>query len=320
MAKGNFSGLSCIKEHLDHTYRKSKEETRNKYAAVLYNINTLVRENGYSDNPREYDEETIQFIVDYWNSQQLAVSTKDWYKHILGRYLKYFKNDVIEQMGIDFGQDYRPNVNWLSEEERDILLACEKTPIQELVVHLELCLGLRIIEVIRLRMIDVHISDDPKKCFLSVRGKGKGDGKWRNIPFHPLTKEVLARWYEERNRMITKMHSYDPTWRVPDELVFWCHYDSKPAAAPYTDRGHSLDRAVMHELSDRLGFYFSNHTLRRTFGRTAYRAGIPIETIAKIFGHSDIKTTVRYLGIDLDDMGAALSKMYDYQYGLSRRF
>lgn len=65
LAKGNFSGITCIKEHLDATYRKNKKETKDKYAAVLYNINTLVRENGYSDNPREYDEETIQFIVDY---------------------------------------------------------------------------------------------------------------------------------------------------------------------------------------------------------------------------------------------------------------
>ena len=86
MAKGKFSGLTCIKEHFDVTYRKNKKETKDKYAAVLYNINTLVRENGYSDNPREYDEETIQFIVDYWNSQQLAVSTKDWILKLLTRW------------------------------------------------------------------------------------------------------------------------------------------------------------------------------------------------------------------------------------------
>ena len=109
------------------------------------------------------------------------------------------------------------------------------------------------------------------------------------------------------------------TWRDPDELLFWCHYNKSPTAAPYTDRGHSIDRAVMHKLSERLGFYFSNHTLHRTFGRTAYRAGIPIETIAKLLGHEDVKTTIRYLGIDLDEMGAALSRMYAYQYDLTRR-
>lgn len=119
--------------------------------------------------------------------------------------------------------------------------------------------------------------------------------------------------------MVARMRAYDPTWRDPDELLFWCHYNKNPTTAPYTDRGHSIDRAVMHKLSERLGFYFSNHTLRRTFGRTAYRAGIPIETIAKLLGHEDVKTTIRYLGIDLDDMGAALSRMYAYQYDLTRR-
>jgi site-specific recombinase XerD len=75
----------------------------------------------------------------------------------------------------------------LSDEERDILMACEKTPLEDIVVHLELCLGMRVVEVIRLRRMDIHCSDVPEKCHVSVRGKGRGDGKWRTVPFHPLT-------------------------------------------------------------------------------------------------------------------------------------
>lgn len=71
---------------------------------------------------------------------------------------------------------------------------------------------------------------------------------------------------------------------------------------------------MIHKVRDRAGFEFSNHTLRRTFGRRLYRAKIPIETISKLYGHDDTQTTIRYLGINLDDMGSALAKMYEYQY------
>ena len=314
MARGNYTGISCINEHLATTYKHSKPETVAKYRGVLYQINGDVKDNGYSDNPRQYDEETIEFLLGLWKERDLAVSTKDWYLHILNRYLRCFDNNVIEEMGIDFGQDIRPNVNWLSDEEAEHLMRMEKTPLEDIVIHLELCLGLRVAEVCRLRLVDIHFDDDPRKCYVSVRGKGKGDGKWRSVPFHPDSRAVFDRWIVRRNDIIEKIHAYDPTWEVPEQLLIWGHYENRPTGGYYTERSHSLDRAVIHKVRDRAGFDFSNHTLRRTFGRTLYRAGIPIETISKLYGHDDTQTTIRYLGIDLDDMGSALTRMYEYQY------
>ena len=314
MARGNYTGISCINEHLATTYKHSKPETVAKYRGVLYQINGDVKDNGYSDNPRQYDEETIEFLLGLWKERDLAVSTKDWYLHILNRYLRCFDNKVIEEMGIDFGQDIRPNVNWLSDEQADYLMTMEKTPLEEVVIHLELCLGLRVAEVCRLRLVDVHFDDDPRKCYVSIRGKGKGDGKWRSVPFHPDSRAVFERWIARRNEIVSKIHEYDPTWEVPEQLLIWGHYENRPTGGYYTERSHSLDRAVIHKVRDRAGFDFSNHTLRRTFGRTLYRAGIPIETISKLYGHDDTQTTIRYLGIDLDDMGSALARMYEYQY------
>ena len=314
MARGNYSGISCINEHLATTYKHSKPETVAKYRGVLYQINGDVKDNGYSDNPRQYDEETIEFLLGLWKERNLAVSTKDWYLHILNRYLRCFGNNVVEEMGIDFGQDIRPNVNWLSDEQAEQLMRMEKTPLEEVVIHLELCLGLRVAEVCRLRLVDIHFDNDPRKCYVSVRGKGKGDGKWRSVPFHPDSRTVFERWIARRNEIISKIHDYDPTWEVPEQFLIWGHYENRPIGGYYTERSHSLDRAVIHKVRDRTGFDFSNHTLRRTFGRTLYRAGIPIETISKLYGHDDTQTTIRYLGIDLDDMGSALARMYEYQY------
>ncbi len=215
MAKGNYSGISCINEHIVNTYKRSKEETSSKYRGVLYQINADLQQSGYSTNPREFDEETIEFLLGLWKERDLAVSTKNWYLHILRRYLAYFQNDVVEQMGVDFGQDVRPNVNWLSDEQAELLMNMEKTPLEEVVIHLELCLGLRIVEVCRLRLSDIHFDEDPRKCYVSVRGKGKGDGKWRSIPFHPDSKEVFERWIARRNEIIDRMHEFDPLVEGP---------------------------------------------------------------------------------------------------------
>jgi hypothetical protein len=43
-----------------------------------------------------------------------------------------------------------------------------------------------------------------------------------------------------------------------------------------------------------------------------YRSGVRLEHIAKIFGHADTKTTIRYLGLDFDDMSDAMSKYAQY--------
>lgn len=44
----------------------------------------------------------------------------------------------------------------------------------------------------------------------------------------------------------------------------------------------------------------SPHDLRRTYARLGYDAGVPLEQISKLLGHSSVQTTMRYLGIEID--------------------
>ena len=62
-----------------------------------------------------------------------------------------------------------------------------------------------------------------------------------------------------------------------------------------------------------MGFHFCNHDLRRTFGRRLYHAGVDIEIISKFLGHESTIVTLKYLGINLDDMdrGMDLLEKYD---------
>jgi hypothetical protein len=43
-----------------------------------------------------------------------------------------------------------------------------------------------------------------------------------------------------------------------------------------------------------------------------YRAGVKIEKIARIFGHSDTRTTMKHLGLDHEDMSEAMKHHAQY--------
>ena len=61
-----------------------------------------------------------------------------------------------------------------------------------------------------------------------------------------------------------------------------------------------------------LGFHFANHTLRRTFGRRLFHAEVPVETIFIFLGYGSTTETLKYIGVNLDDMDAGMAKLAQY--------
>jgi integrase len=51
------------------------------------------------------------------------------------------------------------------------------------------------------------------------------------------------------------------------------------------------------------------HTLRKTFGYHSYQQNKDAVTLMKIFNHSDISVTLRYIGINQDTMDAVIKKL-----------
>lgn len=302
--------LELIDRHIAETYHTSKETTYGQYRTVLVKLARDLEKLGYDFNPDSFDRDRIIFIRDtVWNGQ--AVSTMKWKMHILDRYLRFYGNDCVKNTGLVWSQDMRPHATWIEEREWRILLHANKTPLEEIVVNLELCCGLRSVEVIRLRVQDVHI--DTAKPYFDVRGKGRGNGKYRTVPFGYQTERALQRWFTERDRIIKTMRAKDPTWIPPDNLLLWLRYTGRNVACnAYSERGHSIDRSVIAPLRETLGFDFSHHTLRRTFGRTAYYGGMPLATLSKILGHDDVVTTLKYIGTDMDNMMDGMDIMKKY--------
>lgn len=298
----------CIEKYIRENKKGYKDETYDQYRTVLTKISRDLENNGFDPSPYHVTLEAAQFLF-YEHWKDLEVSTKKWMTHIFSRYLRHFKNTVFAEMNICWPQDMRPNVDWLTDAEQYKLLNAELSVKEKAIIHFELNMGLRVAEVCHLKLENINY----RLRTVEVLGKGHGEGKWRSVPFSSDTEEILDAWMKERQEIVNRVTAYNPSWQDPGNVFIWCHYKNKPQAGAYSDRGHSIDRGIIHVVRDRLGLTFTNHTLRRTFGRTMYHAGAPIESISKILGHEDIVTTLKYLGINLDDMQAAMDLHGDYQ-------
>lgn len=53
---------------------------------------------------------------------------------------------------------------------------------------------------------------------------------------------------------------------------------------------------------DKIGVHITPHIFRHTTISTALRNGMPIQNVAKMVGHSEIKTTMYYAQIDTGDI------------------
>jgi integrase len=133
--------------------------------------------------------------------------------------------------------------------------------------------GLRECEVRRLKVRDLNLA--LPRPTLTVRGKGRFGGKFRTIPMDPMTRAVLLKWVEGKG---------------PDERV--CPAGHSVADAELAQLGRACDVPVR----------VTGHVLRRSFGRLAYRAGVPAPTIQRIYGHVSIDQTLHYVGVDQEEM------------------
>ena len=132
------------------------ERTITFYAETAQAVLRIMEAEGLHTMPREITADDVWALLDAMAARRLAVATRKGYISALKKFCSHFGNDILDTIDIRWPQDRRPKVDWLTPEETRILLECDKTPLQELVVHLELCMGMRRVEVVRLRMEDIQ--------------------------------------------------------------------------------------------------------------------------------------------------------------------
>ena len=268
------------------------------YREELATVVKVLRRGGRHTMPQEIDVEDVRWLLDEYIRMRLTVATRRGYISALRTWTRWYGNDVVAGMEIRWPADMRPNVDWLTEEQARALLALPKNPGQDLVVHCELCLGMRRIEVLRLTPESFRLDGE----FVEILGKGPQGGKPRSMPFHRDTARIFRAYMDYRNAVIALARVQDPNVEIPPTLMIWIR-GSKVSS--YTLKGSGID-AMLLPLAEAIGAHMGNHTLRRTFGRMMYRSGVELATISRMMGHETTAQTLKYIGVDLDDMNAAM--------------
>lgn len=142
--------------------------------------------------------------------------------------------------------------------------------------------GLRISDLLRLKISDVLNENGKAKDRISLREKKTGKSK--DFPVSDTAKKSLLEYLNERDYKIT-------------EHLF---LSRKGNESINRQRAYKIinDAARAIGIKDRIG----THTMRKTFGYHAYQKGIDISILQKLFNHCAPCVTLAYIGITQDDM------------------
>jgi len=279
---------------------KLSEKNADAYRArIIADLNTL-KEAGFHFTPKQIGEQEIDHLLNV-TYKKARTKYKRWEISILNGFLEFYGNQVIDDMMIGWPQDARVNVDWLSEEEAILMLDAARG-VERIVIHLELWLWLRRVEVLRLK------SKEIQDGFLNVHGKGKFGGKWRTIAFAIETPQEIQYYEMLREEVIEKAKRKNPDVIVPED---WIIYGMGGTLHPYSESG--ID-SIVARVGKRAGIQrtITNHTLRRTGARIMYRAKVDPALISVGLGHSSWQETVQYLGLTVEELAQAQVQTYEY--------
>lgn len=148
-------------------------------------------------------------------------------------------------------------------------------PLQNLIVELLYDCGLRVSELVNLKIGDIDLKSKYVKCI------GKGS-KERLIPFGKKAKESIVNYLKERESLVLKYSL------ITKRLLI-------------TKTGRLVNRQdiynFIHKLGEKIHKSISPHTLRHTFATHLLENGADLRVVQELLGHSDVSTTQLYTHI-----------------------
>lgn len=241
----------------------------------LLRLPEIVERSGAPSPPFCASAVTAEHVLAYRSAPHWALTTKRPVLAHLRAFLEWGDNPIAKERMLWRIPRGRPrNRRWLT---RGQLADLYDTSSGRARLHLAAqgFNGLRECELLRLGWRDVTIS--PPNSTIALLGKGRNGGKPRTIPLTPTLEAVLCDWKTDSDRV----------------------YPVKRSQAHFE----------LAQLGREAGIPFpvSGHVLRRSFGRIAYQAGVPLVDIRNIYGHESVEMTAYYIGVDEEAMAAGLA-------------
>ena len=258
--------------------RRFSPRTQESYLAAVAGL-----AKHYRQPPDQLDAEKIQAYLLHltverglsWSSCNVAVSG-----------LRFFYQETLgwDGMKLPIPPRRKPSKlpEILSHQELERLFASASLPKYRILLMTTYAAGLRLSEVIGLRMTDL----DSQRLMIRVeQGKGKKDRY--TILSAKLLDELRVYW-----RMYRPTHYLFPS------------KDSQRPKHP----GHV--QKIYYQTAQRAGIQkrTSIHTLRHCFATHLLEAGVDLRTIQMLMGHSSITTTMRYLQVRRQHLDAHSSQ------------
>lgn len=163
----------------------------------------------------------------------------------------------------------------VSVKEIDEMLHNNLTPLEHVMMELLYSCGLRVSELVNLKLNDIDLSSKYVRCF------GKGS-KERIIPIGEQAKAMLKEYFPTRDLLIKK-------------------YNLTTKNLLIKDNGHFVTRQdvynFIHAQGKLIHKNISPHTLRHSFATHLLENGADLRVVQELLGHSDVSTTQLYTHI-----------------------
>jgi integrase len=285
---------SKLKEYRAQLTRKHRQEaTISEYERLIWNAFEAFSAAGLSRYPRSIGADEIAFLQDELYAHMEPLTARNQVA-MIGTFLKRCGNPIVESLDLEWPVDMRRHVKWL-DPMKAMKLMRSAQGMERILIHCELCLLMRRVEVKRAEVRDFR---DGR---LDVWGKGRNGGKPRTIPWHPRTAEELDYYLRLREEVnVAAMEFKAP---LPEALLV---YATPQRVGAYADT--AID-GMIKKAGGRAGLApdeVSNHVLRRSGARILKRAGVPLITIMQTLGHTTERQTLDYIGEDLEEMAAGM--------------
>ena len=177
----------------------------------------------------------------------------------------------------------------VSVKEIEEMLRNNLSPLEHIVMELLYSCGLRVSELVNLKLNDIDLASKYVRCF------GKGS-KERIIPLGEVAKTVIKEYLPQRELLIKK-------------------YNLNTKRLLIRENGHFISRQDVYNFIHAQGKVIhkniSPHTLRHSFATHLLENGADLRVVQELLGHSDVSTTQLYTHISkkrLKDVYFAINK------------
>lgn len=163
----------------------------------------------------------------------------------------------------------------VSLKEIEEMLHNNLTPLEQVIMELLYSCGLRVSELVNLKLNDIDLASKYVRCF------GKGS-KERIIPFGVKALDAIKSYLPQRELTLKKYNLNSKKFLI-------------------LDNGRFINRQDVYNLIHKRGKIIhkniSPHTLRHSFATHLLENGADLRVVQELLGHSDVSTTQLYTHI-----------------------